>query len=301
MRKLRAITPKKCCHLWGVYATFRQPQIAPSTFKRDYLKISRRLEKMHQSAPHLETTIEIRDWLLKHYAAETARRTLVQLQACGRWAMESGYLPTNPFEGLPRHIRPTRPSEKAWAAFSLQERDRIIQEFEATDSFYASWVKFLFWTGCRPEEAVALKWESIATDFTEILFFEALPTDVKVAQPTKNGKTTRFPCNNRLQNLLRSMQPTPQDRSRYVFLGVEGNRLDYRNFQTRHWKPLVRRLVEQGKIAFYLSQYHCRHTWITEALNHLSVADVSYLARVSATVLYQHYAGRSRRIIIPEF
>ena len=57
----------------------------------------------------------------------------------------------------------------------------------------------------------------------------------------------------------------------------------------------------RGQVAFYLSQYHCRHTWITEALNHLSVADVSYLARVSPNVLYRHYAGRSRRILIPEF
>lgn len=78
--------------------------------------------------------------------------------------------------------------------------------------------------------------------------------------------------------------------------------MHYTNFQRRHWRPLVLALAEAGKIAFYLSQYHARHTWITGALaNGVPIQDVSYLARVSTAVLYQHYAGRARRPIVPEF
>lgn len=296
-----SISPTKVYDLWLQYSVFRKGQIAASTYKRDYTKISRRLEKLKKLAPSLKSSIEIRDWLLNHYSAETTRRTLVQLQTCGRWAMESDLLVKNPFEGVARHVRSKPPSEKAWAAFSIDERDRIIQEFEQTDSYFGPWVKFLFWTGCRPEEAAALRWEHVAANCTEVLFQEALPVDTKTLQATKNGKTTRFPCNPRLQNLLQSLKPCPMDRAAYVFCGVKGGAFDYKNFQTRNWKPLVKRLVEEGAIAFYLTQYHCRHTWITEALNHLTVADVSYLARVSVTVLYKHYAGRSRRIIVPEF
>lgn len=275
--------------------------MSPSTHKRDYHKITRRLERMVKDAPYLESSIEIRDWLLQHYAADTARRTLVQLQACGRWAMESDLITLNAFEGIPRHIRIQKTSDKAWAAFSIEERDRIIAEFDRTNPFYSPWVKFLFWTGCRPEEAAALKWEHIAADCSEILFQDAVPIDTKIRQPTKSGKSTRFPCNPRLRRLLESLQPCPLDRQQLVFRGVEGGMFDYKNFQTRQWKPTILRLVEVGKVAFYLSQYHCRHTWITEALNHLQVADVSYLARVSTKVLYEHYAGRSRHLTIPEF
>lgn len=217
--------------------------------------------------------------------------------------MESDLLERNPFDGLQRHLRPKRPSEKAWASFTAEERDRIIQEFDATQAFYASWVKFLFWTGARPEEACALRWEHIAGDCTEILFQEALPIDMKEVQSTKNYRTTRFPCNSRLQRLLREIE-SEKGRSRLeqVFQGVKGGRFDYHNFQTRYWKPLVLELVDRGKIAFYLSQYHCRHTFITLALEaNLSVQDVSYLARVSPKIIYDHYAGRSRRILIPEF
>ncbi|HEY9646593.1 MAG TPA: site-specific integrase [Chroococcidiopsis sp.] len=301
MRSKRSITPKKVLELWLKYADFRKGQVSPSTFQRDYTKLTRRLERMKKLAPFLESAIEIRDWLLNQYAAETARRTLVQLQACGNWAMESELITANPFLGLPRQIRTKPASDKAWAAFSIEERDRIIEEFDRAAPFYAPWVKFLFWTGCRPEEAAALTWAHIAADGSEILFQDAVPVDTKIRQTTKSRKTTRFPCNRRLQLLLQVLRPSPMNREALVFTGVEGGYFDYKNFQTRHWRPTINGLVEQGAIAFYLSQYHCRHTWITEALNHLSVADVSYLARVSTTVLYEHYAGRSRKILVPEF
>jgi integrase len=297
----RKISPNILFKVWTKYSEFRKTQIAPSTYQRDYGRISKRVLRIQKEAPFLSTSIEIRDWLLKKYSSETTRRTIQQFNACGRWAMENDLLKSNPFAGLQRQFHRRRQSDRAWAAFTIQERDRIIQEFEEFDSFYAPWVQMLFWTGARPEEVAALKWEHISIDCQEILIAQALPVDMKEAQATKNYQSTRFPCNARLQRLLRSIRPSNWSREGFVFQGKEGGRFDYHNFQTRHWKPLVRGLVESGQIAFYLPQYHCRHTWITEALNHLTVQDVSYLARVSANVLYKHYAGRSRRILIPEF
>ncbi|MBE9156329.1 hypothetical protein IQ265_05720 [Nodosilinea sp. LEGE 06152] len=78
--------------------------------------------------------------------------------------------------------------------------------------------------------------------------------------------------------------------------------MNYTNFQTRFWRPIVKELAEQGHVAFYLTQYHTRHTWITGALEAgVSVQDVSYLVRVSTAIIYKHYAARARRPIIPEF
>ncbi len=300
--KKRTIQLRRLAEVWGLYAAFKRPQLSPGTYLRDYQKVERRIEKIRIQSPHIDDAIEIRDWLLRNYAAETARRTLLQLNACCRWATESDLIVRNPFEGLQKQIKIKRPSDKAWAAFSVRERDRIIQEFDAVHPYYAPWVKFLFWSGCRPEEAAGLPWLHVAKDFSELMFSQALPADLPMVLPTKNGKTTRFPCNPRLSNLLRNLhaQSNPQ-RQELVFQARTGGRFHYTNFQSRYWRPLVTDLVQRGEIAFYLSQYHTRHTWITEALNHLSVADVAYLARVSTQVLYQHYAGRSRGIEIPEF
>lgn len=300
-RTARKISVRRLSDLWDAYCQFRSGQVAPSTYQRDYQKITRRLAKMRQAAYHLDSSLEIRDWLLQTYSVETARRTLQQFSACLRWAEESDMVAANPFRGLQRHLRPKRPSEKAWAAFTATERDVIILAFEREHPFYAPWVKFLFWTGARPEEAAALTWGDVSPSLSEVLINKALPVDMKEVQSTKNYRATRFPCNHRLQRLLQEIQPIPAVHDAYLFPGRDGGRINYHNFQTRQWRPLVKQLESDGQIAFYLSQYACRHTWITLALQHLSTADVSYLARVSPKVLYEHYADRSRSIVIPEF
>jgi len=294
----RQISPRELLTLWKIYIEFRRPQIAPSTYARDYAKFTKRLEKLVSQSPHLTTAIEIRDWLLQNYSAEITRRSLQQFSAACKHAMISEIRDSNPFEGLPQQFRKPRQSERAWAAFTARERDIIIQTFESTEPFYAPWVKMLFWTGARPEELAALKWEHVSRDNREILIAEALPIGQTEAQGTKNLRVTRFPCNHRLQHLLAEQRGNG---SPFVVPGRKGDRLNYQNFQTRYWKPTVRSLCDRGLVAFYLSQYHARHTWITLALDHLAIADIAYLARVSPGIIYKHYAGRSRSIIIPEF
>jgi integrase len=125
--------------------------------------------------------------------------------------------------------------------------------------------------------------------------------DVDQPQAIKNHKATRFPLNARLKALLRGIRPKEKDRDTWVFRGPQGAPIDYSNFQSRHWKPTVERLAGKGEIAFYLPQYHCRHTWITMALaSGMSIADVAYLARVSPGVIWSNYAGRSQKIKVPE-
>lgn len=300
-RNHRAISLEHLSEVWAAYCEFRRGQIAPSTYQRDYAKFTRRINRMRKEAPYLESAIEIRDWMLKHYSHETTRRTIQQFRAAMVWAMNSDLIDRNPFEGMQRMLSPRVHRETAFAAFTAEERDRIILAFEAKHPSYAPWVKGLFWFGARPEELAALRWQHISPDFQSVYIAEALPIGMDKPQSTKNYKTTRFPCNLRLQNLLRSLKPEHWEPGGWVFPGEKGGRLHYTNFQRRYWRPLVLELVESGQVAFYLSQYHARHTWITLALEHLPVQDVSYLARVSTDVIYKHYAGRSRKIHIPEF
>jgi integrase len=300
-RDKRSISIDVLVRLWSKYTDYQAHHLAPSTIKRDYRKVARRLKRL-AATDTAGNAIAIRDWLLQEYSHETARRTLVQLNACTKWAMESDLITRNPFAGVPGQLKRSRRSERAWAAFTRAERDIIIQEFDIQHPWAAPWVKFLFWTGARPEEAAALRWEHVSIDCRELLICEALPVDMKESQSTKNYKTTRFPCNSRLQALIRRMEPSTRKNSEWVLPARGGGRFDYHNFQSRYWKPLVEELHERGLVAFYLSQYHCRHTFITEGLKAgVSVADMAYLCRVSTTVLYRHYLGRTRSITVPEF
>lgn len=301
-RNKRSISLRRLCSLWRQYSEFRKPQIAPSTYKRDYGKIQKRLARLRKEAPEINSAIAVRDWLLKNYSVEITRRTLVQLNAMMKWAMQSEITESNAFDGLCSQLRSPRRSPKAWASFTSAERDVIIQEFDRRVVWASSWVRFLFWTGSRPEEAAALKWDHVSIDNREVLISEAFPVDMHEAQSTKNYKVTRFPCNNRLQGLLRQQRPSIWKADQFVFPGPMGGRFDYHGFQSRHWKPIVRELRDTGRIAFYLPQYNCRHTFITEGLRAgIGVAEMAYLVRTSVHTIHKHYLDRTRSITVPEF
>lgn len=295
MPRNRRIQPSRLRVLWQQYTDFKRGQLAHSTIERDYNKIGSLLKKMPD---YLETTIEIRDWLLKRYAAESTRRYLMQFNACCRWAYDSDLLAVNPFDGLTRHFR-RKAKANDWTGFTAVERDLIIQTFTADHPFYAPWVKFLFWTGCRPEEAAALRWKHVTSDRRVIQFREAAPVGMKQVQSTKTGENRDFPVNERLRSLLVSL-PTG-GREDLLFKGEKGGSFEYHNFQTRQWKPTIEALVESGHVALYRPQYHCRHTFITLALDHLAVKDIAYLVGNSPDIIYKHYASRSRNLNIPEF
>jgi integrase len=299
----RSITIEKLLEVWDLYTDHRRGFITESTTVRDYAKIRKRILKMVPDSSALTNGPDVRDWLLDRYSPETARRTLMQLNAASSWGEFTRHLPANPFLNLTKYLTRRRVvTEDAYVGFSAPERDTIIAAFQEHDPFYLPWVKFMFYTGCRPEEAAALRWENVAHDFSQILIHQALPADVRILKETKSYKTTRFPCNDRLQHLLRSMKPYPKfSPSQWLFLGERGALFNYHNFQTRHWRPMVSRLAADGAISFYLPQGHARHTFITLALQHLDLKTVAYLCRVSEQVLVKHYLSRSRDVEIPEF
>ena len=255
--------------------------------------------------------VSTRDWLLDKYSSEVARRTLVQLNACFKWAVRSDLIEENFFEGMARDIKKTvRDSSRE--PFSSGERDAIIAALENntysskyspfSHSYYAPYVNFLFMTGCRPEEAVALQWKHITIDCTKINFIEAIPCDTGIRGATKNKKTRIFPCNPKLQSFLQRIKPEKLLPDLLVFPSPRGQILDRHNFSNRIWKPVIEALVKEQKLEKYLPQYNTRHTFITLALEHgLDAKDVARLVGNSPEIIYRHYAGTKRELFVPEF
>ncbi len=293
----RAITPVKLAALWKLYTAFKAKQLAPSTIRLEFSKTASTIKRLPQD---LKNAHQIQEHLDSIYSAETTRRTLQQFNACCEWAFVQDKLDRSPFKGLTQQYRVTRHVERLWTSFEPEERDIIIKRFEELEPFFASWVKFLFYTGCRPEEAAALKWGNIAVDLSKIHFLHAAPSGCAI-QKTKNQRDRFFPVNERLRQLLLSLKPEPLDIGAFVFHGLKGGRFNYAFFLRDRWKPLVEELVEERLICRYLPQYHCRHTFITLALEHLPINDVAYLSGNSPGIILKHYANRNRNIKIPEF
>lgn len=302
-------TPKlPLTELWEQYTQHRSSRVEKSTLVRDYGKIAKRLQLLPKE---INDAADVKTWLLKHFSKEVARRTLVQLNACSKWALKEGLIPENSFDGMPQAIKRVCNGGNR-TPFTAAERDEIIKAFEENTysskfalvphSYYTSYVKMLFMTGCRPEEAVALLWKHISKDCSKIRFEEALPSDTRIRGPLKTDQPRTFPCNSTLQAFLETIKPNHVEASDLVLPAPGGKEIDTHNFLNRIWRPIIQQLVAAGKVEQYLPQYHTRHTFITLALDKgLDVKDVAYLVGNSPEVIYKHYAGTKRNLYVPEF
>ena len=294
--------------LWERYTQFKASQVEKSTLLRDYGKIGKRIQKLPVQS--LDRPVVIRDFLLKAYSAEVAKRTLKQINACCNWAIRSKLIESNPFLGMAGEIKTKKSSNSSRTPFAREEREAIVRAFENNTycsrysplkhSYYAAYVRFLFLTGCRPEEAIALKWKHVQSN--QIIFCEAVATDVRIRKDTKTHESRSFPINAQLGDLLEAIKPPTVDSETLVFPARGGKEIDAHNFLNRTWKPIVERLVEDEKVKHYLPQYNCRHTFITLCLEAgVSVVQIARWVGNSPEIIMKHYAGIIKNVEVPEF
>lgn len=101
-----------------------------------------------------------------------------------------------------------------------------------------------------------------------------------------------------LGELLKSIKPVAVEDEEKVFPSKEDKWIDIHNFTNRGWKTTLEKLdgIEYRKL------YQTRHTFITLALrNGMDVKDVAKLVGNSPEVIYRHYVGHSREIVVPDF
>lgn len=284
--------------LWARYVAFKTPQWSISTLHNQVAQASRDIESLPMQG--LTDAIEIRDYLLRIKSLEATRRLLVQLSACCRWAIKSKLINVNPFEGLATEIKTSKSEdeENEINPFTRQERDRIIEAFETNQfgryktglnshSSYASYVKFLFFTGCRPSEAIGLEWADLTNDF--IYFNKAVVVAGKAGIVKKKGLKTqakrRFPVNDQLREILQSIKPANVKPEDLVF-GRNGEYLNQQSFRGVWKKLLISLGIEVRK------PYQTRHTYITlQIANGESSTQVGRWVGTSTQMIEQHYLG----------
>ncbi|WP_138500639.1 tyrosine-type recombinase/integrase [Nostoc sp. PA-18-2419] len=296
--------------LWLKYCEYMRPQIASTTYQRDYAR------KYHNHINALPTkdlnqAIAIRDHLLTHLTPNAAKRVLTYLKACCSWAKSSGIITNNPFTGMAEDIKLLKKESDAIDPFSLVEMRIIISAFEETKPHYAPFVKFLFWTGCRTGEAIALQWRHISHDCSQIIFAESYDSQLNIRKGTKTGKTRKFPCNQQVQALLLSIRPDQPDPNQTVFTSPTGGIINNSKFSNQVWKGcksgkktykgVIQKLLESGEIERYRCPYNTRHTFITLMLEQgLTITAVSKLVGNSPEIILSHYAGNTVPLKLPE-
>ena len=298
--------------LWGRFVEHKRPQCSPNTMLYVYGHFTTYIEKL--PTLDLSRAVEIKDFSVKKFPLDSCKRFLTRLSACCNWAMKAKLIPENPFLGMASEIKLPSSQKKAededCYPFTPEERDSILQALAENTfcnkhsgfkhSFYQPYLEFLFMTGCRPSEAIALRWKHISKDFRSISFEQAVietGSGRKLREGLKTQERRRFPCNGKVQALLKSVKLPHCDPESLVFPGYSGGYLDTKAFRKNIWKPVLLGLGIE-----YRKPYQTRHTFITLALEHgLDAKDVARLVGNSPEVIYRHYAGNKRDLCIPEF
>lgn len=301
--------------LWGKYTEFRSKQVEATTLAKNYARVANHIKNLPSNS--LEDAVEIRDFLITNKSAYTTKRILTQLNACCNWGLKSKLIKSNPFNNMAGEIQLTKNSMEAIDIdpFSKAEREVIIEAFRAHPKYkcYAPFVEFLFLTGCRTSEAIALKWKHINSDCSRITFSEAvvnIPSG-KVRKGLKNQDKRIFPCNKQLQSFLLSIKPSDLDTEKSVFTSIKGNDVNPCTFNALCWHGskhqgkeyvgIVKQLAQEGKIDHYRPQYQTRHTFITLCIDAgIDAKDVARWVGNSPEVIYKHYAGNKRDLQVPE-
>lgn len=246
----------------------------------------------------------IRNWLMENYSLDAAKRVLVQLGAMAKWAERSGAIASNPFHSLSWDVKPRAAKEDDDInPFTLAERNAIIaaveqnqfSRFKGKHSQYAAYLKFLFFTGARTSEALALKWENLKNSC--ICFEEAYVLSRGKMVKRKRLKTQKrrlFPVNKQLIDLFDSIERVDQ----HIFTLPDGKPINHNAFRLGCWKTVLAKLGLE-----YRKPYQTRHTFITLAINegNMRVHDVARLVGNSPEVIYRNYLGTDvSGLFVPE-
>jgi len=283
--------------LWEQYKVARKANVSETSQKEKWLQVDRCLKKVSSDMLNPQNAHLLIPELLKTYSGNTLERIINDIQACSNWSFESGLVSINYWRKLKKHLPAKSQSGRTKKAYSRDEINVIIQAFRLDlyceskssfkDSWYADFIEFLFLTGCRPEDAIALTWNCIRDKV--IVFNKAYCCGI--LKSTKNNKSRIFPITPKIRELLdRRENYVLNQPDKLLFPSQNGSYINLRNFTRRYTKRIVENLVNEGKVKQYLPTYNLRNTSITHYLRQgVDIATVAALMETSEEMINQHY------------
>ncbi|MEM8641669.1 MAG: tyrosine-type recombinase/integrase [Cyanobacteria bacterium P01_G01_bin.54] len=278
--------------LWEKFTEFKKATIESTTIETTYRTVETHIRSLptQQLAQAKLIRKHLRDTLTPH----AAKKAFNYIKSCCAWAFDEEIISANPFQFL-------RVQAKATAEdidpFTADERDQIIAAFAENPhySYYTNFVKACFWIGGRQSEIIGLLWGNVSPDLSVITFSEAYV--LKRRKGTKTHKTRRFPVNEQLRQLLLPIRESHKNEG-VIFRAKQGGYIDSHNFLNRAWKRVLGSLSHIR----YRPAYNTRHTFITLCLEKgMSVKQVAELVGNSPQTIWNHYAGLTTALTVPEF
>jgi integrase len=284
--------------VWGLFKQFMAAQIKGKDLQVGslcrYTATLRHLETFFPRQAPEKVDVRLAEEFLQYLRGEVADRTakdyLILVQACWNWAEEIA--DTNPWSVVLNQVKPA-PKQKV-KPFTVAEVQAILRAFESDRYYrhYADFVAFLFGTGCRFGEAVALRWRHIADDYSTVWIGESVSRGV--CKTTKTGKDRTITLSAKVADMLAARKPKGVSPNALVFPAPKGGYINDHTFRRRAWSTIL------GKQQIrYRKPYATRHTAISHALangaNPLAVAEQT---GHDPQILFKHYASVIQKSVV---
>lgn len=284
--------------LWERYLVYKATYVRPSSL-HGHLGCTNLIKRcpfdVNQGA-------KIHKWLVSVTTPYMTKQTIANLRRMSEWAIKEDLITNNSFIDL---TTPKSKSQKSYDQinpFTAAERDQIIETFQTYKhyDYHSLMVAFMFFIGCRPCESIALRWTDVSKDYRTLTFAQSGTRDktskTVITAGLKTQTKRKVNLNDRLSDILQRQRARHID-STYVFPSMSRGLLNWPHFNCHPWVECLGQLPDVD----YRKPYEMRHTFITLALRSgMPVADIAAIVGNSAEIIYKHYAGVSRDLIVPD-
>lgn len=257
----------------------------------------------------LENASEFFSFSLSVYAPSTLETAYKLLIAAINLAKSEDRVQSNPYTkykkilvGMIDASNNGGESKRTREAYSNDELEAIFDAFYNNTycppnsaykhSYYLPYVKFLAFTGCRPEEAIALtKDDVIVKDSRKFLSINKAYTNGEL-KGTKTEESRVIPINDELADVLNSAYNLCPESPLFFPSIKDKTYMNQGRFQTETMAKITSALYADGKISKVLPTYNLRHTRITALLRDgINPSTVAQLMGTSVEMLNRHYCG----------
>jgi len=186
----------------------------------------------------------------------TIHKAFVPLKIFLVQMVEDGVLKKNPM----KRLKGLRIEKTDIVPFNVRELKKLFRAIQEKFPFFYLFFKLLLLTGCRPSEAVALKWERIDWENKLILIREGRVLGVTTPLKTKSS-IRNLEMRPELRELLEQQQEkTKHLESEYVFPNTVGRPICWENVRQKYHAALKVSGVKPRRA------YQLRHTFASLAL-----------------------------------
>jgi len=179
---------------------------------------------------------------------------------------EDGVIASNPF----RKIKKLRNEPTDINPFTEDELRTLLKGFKLQYPHYYNFISFLAFTGCRPNEAIGLKWNRIDWENKKILiragYVLGEATNLKTASSIRD-----IDMNDALLSLLKSQKKISLGKSEHVFINMRDKVINWANFFQKYHEVLDLMGLKKRP------PYQLRHTFASMAIK--NGEDVMWVSR----------------------